>query len=255
MKRTASILAALLLLASSAQAGTIKYIGSSTVGKFITDASKVYKTSSFKINTIPESSGGEKCAAKGSCTIGGVARGVNSEFLNKGAVATLIGKDAIAVVVHPSNPVKGLTTAQAAGIFSGKIKNWKEVGGADLKITAYVVKKGSATRKVFKKVILGSKDYKGVKVITPDAKMITTVGRNKGGIGQISFAFLTSKSKARPLNIDGQKATVENPNYPITRPLNLVTKGQPSGDAKAFINWALSPAGQAVVKKRFVGVK
>ncbi|MEJ1337217.1 MAG: phosphate ABC transporter substrate-binding protein [Candidatus Sedimenticola sp. (ex Thyasira tokunagai)] len=248
------MLASVVLVPAVVHAGTIEYVGSSTVGKFVTDASKVYTNAQFKLNTKPESSGGEQCAARKSCDMGGVARAVNKKFLDHGVVATLVGKDAIAAVVNADNPVSGLTAEQLKGIFIGKIKNWSEVGGPALAIEPYIVKKGSATRKVFRKVILGNGDYVGTKVVTPDAKIVTTVARKKGAIGQISFAFLSGKTGVKPLDIDGQKATVENASYPITRPLHIVTNGNPSGDVAAFLDWALSPEGQKVVKQRFVGV-
>jgi len=254
MNKYMCMLAAAVMAPVAVQAGTISYVGSSTVGKFVTDASKVYKNADFKLNTKPESSGGEQCAARKSCDIGGVARGVNSKFLDQGVVVTLVGKDAIAAVVNADNPVGGLSAEQLKGIFTGKIKNWSEVGGPDLAIKPYIVKKGSATRKVFRKVILGDSDYAGAKVVTPDAKIVTTVARDKGAIGQISFAFLTGVKGVKPLDVDGQKATVENSSYPITRPLNIVTNGKPSGNVAAFIDWTLSPEGQSVVKQRFVGV-
>ena len=248
------MLAAAVMAPAVVHAGTISYVGSSTVGKFVTDASKVYTKSEFKLNTKPESSGGEQCAARKSCDMGGVARGVNGKFLDKGVVVTLVGKDAIAAVVNADNPVAGLSAEQLKGIFTGQIKNWSEVGGPDLAIKPYIVKKGSATRKVFRKVIMGDSDYAGAKVVTPDAKIVTTVAREKGAIGQISFAFLSGKKGVKPLDVDGQQATVENSSYPITRPLNLVTNGKPSGDVAAFIDWTLSAEGQQVIKQRFVGV-
>lgn len=254
MKKIFFVLAAAVLAPAVVSAGTISYVGSSTVGKFVTDASKVYKNADFKLDTRPESSGGEQCAVRKSCDIGGVARGVNGKFLNQGVVATLVGKDAIAAVVNADNPVSGLTTEQLKGIFTGKIRNWSEVGGPDLAIKPYIVKKGSATRKVFRKAILGDSDYAGAKVVTPDAKIVTAVARDKGAIGQISFAFLSGKKGVNPLNVDGQEATVENASYPITRPLHIVTNGKPSGDVSAFLDWTLSPEGQKIVKQRFVGV-
>lgn len=238
-----------------AGAGEIKYEGSSTVGKFIIDASAVYQAANFKITTASESSGGEKCPVRAACDIGGVARDVNQQFVDKGVHVTLIGKDAIAAVVNASNPVTDLTAAQLKDIFTGKVSNWSQVGGPDLAISPYIVKQGSATRKVFQKVILGGDDYAGTEVVTPDAKIVTTVARQPGAIGQISFAFLIDAKGVKPVNVDGQMASVENSNYPITRPLHLTTNGAPSGDTAAFIDWTLSPAGQNVVKQRFVAAK
>ncbi|RKZ37150.1 MAG: hypothetical protein DRQ49_16705 [Gammaproteobacteria bacterium] len=257
MKFQRSLLGAAFLYAASASviAGTINYEGSSTVGKFIVDADKVYTASTFKINTVPESAGGEQCAVRRKCDMGGVARDVKPKFLDKGVVATLIGKDAIAAIVNIDNPVTGLSSEQLKGIFTGKITNWSEVGGNDLPIEALVVKRSSATRKVFANAILDGENYQGVKVITPDAKMLSVVARKKGAIGQLSFAFLIGKKGLKSLSVDGQEPNVNNPNYPITRNLHIATKGVPQGEVKAFLDWVLSPEGQKVVKQRFVGLK
>lgn len=253
MKRLLPIVVALLMAPTMVSAQTINYVGSSTVGKFVADAAAVYTDADFKLDTKPESSGGEQCAARARCDMGGVARDVNQTLLDRGVVATLVGKDAIAAVVNADNPVKGLTTAQLKGIFTGEIKNWAEVGGSDLPIRPLIVKKGSATRKVFRKAVLGESDYAGVEVITPDAKIVTTVKRDKAAIGQISFAFLVGKQGVKPLNVDDHEATVDNASYPITRPLYIVTNGKPQGDVAAFLAWTRSDEGQRVVKQRFVG--
>jgi phosphate transport system substrate-binding protein len=249
--------ATLYLISTGVIAETIYYEGSSTIGKFITDAKKVYTTFTFKINTVSESLGGEQCAIRGKCDIGGVAQNVSQRFLDKGLVATLIGKDAIAAIVNVNNPVKGLSSKQLKGIFTGKIKNWSEVGGENLPIKALVVKSASATRRVFAKAILGDKNYKNIKVITPDAKMLKVVSQDKGAIGQISFAFLTNdvhQKVVKALRVDKQAPSVNNPNYPITRNLHIVTQGQPQGKVKAFLDWTLSPKGQEIIKRRFVGI-
>lgn len=239
---------------STAFAEVLRYEGSSTVGKFVRDASGIYDKAQFKIDTVSESAGGEKCAVRGKCDLGGVARTVGSDYLAQGVQATLIGKDAIAAIVHESNPVKALSRAELSDIFTGKITNWSALGGPNLPIQALIVKKGSATRKVFRKVVLGDADYQGTTVITPDGKIVGTVARTPGAIGQISFAFLKGVRGVHALDIDGQQASVENPNYPVTRPLYLTTKGEPSGAAEAFIKWTLSAEGQSVVKQRFVGI-
>ena len=238
-----------------ASAGELKYVGSSTVGKFMSDAAAVYTPSTFKIDTQPESSGGESCPIRGACDIGGVARDVGSDFTGKGVQATLIGKDAIGVVVNADNPVKGLSAAQLSDIFTGKITNWSQLGGPDLKIKPLIVKQGSATRAVFQAAVMGGSEYGAIEVVTPDAKIISETARDKGAIGQISFSFLQGASGVAALDVDGQKAAITNSAYPITRPLYLTTKGAPAGEAKAFIDWALSPAGQEIVKKSFVVAK
>ncbi len=237
----------------------IKYVGSSTVGAFIKDAAKVYKQSAFNINTKPESGGGESATARGISDIGGVAREVKPEILKQGVKKFLIGKDAIGVLVNKSNPVDDISKENLKKIFTGKITNWKEIGGENHKITVYIVKKQSATRKVFKKVILGKEKYNGknIQTITPDTKIVDKIASDNYGIGQLSFALVNNhglKNKVKKVKISGQNATVNNPNYPITRPLHLITKGDPKGDVKKFIDWSLSVEGQKVLKKNFIGI-
>jgi phosphate transport system substrate-binding protein len=252
------ITALLGLTLTPAHAKTLKYIGSSTVGKFMYEAAKVYKAADFSINTKPESGGGENATAAGKCDLGGVAREVKAKILAKGVKKFLIGKDAIGVWVNVDNPISSLDEQQLQKIFTGKISNWKEVGGPDLPINVYIVNKQSATRKVFQKVILKGAPYAGknLKTVRPDSAILDKVAADKAGIGQLSFAFGSghpAAAKVKKLNIGQQQATVNNPEYPITRPLYLITKGTPSGEVKDFIDWAQSDAGQKIVKKYFVG--
>lgn len=251
----ACVAAAPAPLSFPASAGELKYVGSSTVGKFMSDAAAAYKSSTFNVDTQPESGGGESCPMRGTCDIGGVAREVGSDFISQGVQATLIGKDAIGVVVNADNPVKALSAAQLRDIFTGKVTNWSQLGGPDLKIKPLIVKQGSATRSVFQAAIMGGAEYAGAEVVAPDAKIIGETARDKGAIGQISFSFLQGASGITAVDVDGQKAAVTNTAYPITRPLYLTTKGAPAGDAKAFVDWAVSPAGQEIVKKSFVVAK
>lgn len=239
---------------------TIKYIGSSTVGKFITEASETYLGAEFSINTAPESGGGETSTLYGKADIGGVAREVRPEILEKGVTKILIGKDAIGVWVNADNPVNSLSIDQLKAIFTGKITNWKEVGGPNLMIHVYIVNPQSATRKVFQQAVMGDAAYAGsaIQTVRPDPSVLDRVKADKSGIGQLSIALGVNHpviEKVKTIAVDGHTASVHNPGYPITRPLYLITKGIPSGQVKAFIDWALSDAGQVIVKKYFVGIK
>ncbi len=247
----------LLALVGPANAETISYVGSSTVGKYIHDAAKVYKGAEFKINTKPESGGGENATAAGRADLGGVAREVKAEILAKDVHQTLIGKDAIGAWVHTDNPVQDLSTTQLAGIFSGTITNWSEVGGNDAPVNIYIVNPQSATRKVFGKVVLQGGAYGGnATTVRPDPAVLDKISADPNGIGQLSFALGAGHPKAtavRKVSVDGQAPEVSNPNYSITRPLYLITKGAPSGAVKDFIDWSLSAEGQAVVMQNFIG--
>ncbi len=245
-----------LSMATVVAAETIQYVGSSTVGQYMHEAVKVYTNAEFDINTEPESGGGEMATAAGRTDIGGVARDVKQEILDKGVKKFLIGKDAIGILVHPNNPVSELSFDQLRGIFSGNISNWKAVGGPDLPIDVYLVNPQSATRGVFQRVVMGDTKYGGKRITTirPDPKIIEEVEKHPGGIGQLSFSFLGDANVKR-IQPNGEEASVNNTNYPITRNLHLVTKGEPTGIVKEFIEWTLSPDGQAIVKKFFVGIE
>ncbi|MBL3600734.1 MAG: substrate-binding domain-containing protein [gamma proteobacterium endosymbiont of Lamellibrachia anaximandri] len=253
--KTAFVALTGLLASFSITAGTINYEGSSTIGKFISDADKVYVGSSFKVNDDSESLGGEQCATWDTCELGGVARMVDPSALDQGVHAVMIGKDAIAAVVNIRNPVTRLSKTQLRDVFSGKIKNWKALGGDDLMIKPYIVKPASATRHVFQEKVMGGIEYSGSAVVSPDRKIVARVIHERGAIGQISLAFLKSIKRIALISVDGEKPALDNPNYPVTRELNLVTHGEPTGEIKKFIEWTLSPEGQSVVRQRFVGVK
>jgi phosphate transport system substrate-binding protein len=234
------------------QAGTIDYEGSSTIAKFISDATKVYKNNSFEINVDSESLGGLRCANSGSCELGGVANEIDDDD-KKDMQIFLMGHDAIAIVVNNRNKLNNLSKQQIKDLFSGKIRNWSEIGGNDWPVNVYTVQDSSATRHVFKKKIMDNKDYAGTEVVIPDRRIISKVVHDWGGIGQISFAFLHNQKGVKAISVDGHRASVNNPNYPITRPLYLVTHGKPKPKVQDFIDWSLSKEGQAILKKRFVG--
>ena len=256
-----AFIAPLLIIASlgvviAASTGKLSYVGSSTVGLFMRDAAKVYTKSEISINTEMESAGGERAGLNGKADMGGVARDLIPFSINEGAVPTLIGMDAIAAIVNDKNPLKDLTKEQLKSIFTGKIRNWKEVGGREGSIRVLVVSLRSGTRGVFKRAVLGDTEYSGVDVVSPDPRIVDIVAADPNAIGQIGIAFFKGKNtKVHALSIDGQEASVDNPQYPIIRPLYLVTKGEPKGEVKEFIDWARSPEGQEVVKKNFVGYR
>jgi len=240
---------------STAVAGVpvIKYEGSSTAGLFMKDASEVYKGAVIERSVLTESNGGEICPLAKTCDIGGVARDIHPLFIMRGLNAVPFAYDVLTAIVNSENPVKELTSDQLKGIFSGKIKNWKEVGGEDRPITVYIVGKESATKDVFKKHILKDSEY-GVssRVIRPDGKVVLNVNLDKGGIGHVSYAFVAGSDQVRSLIIDGQDPLDHESEYPIRRVLHLTTFGPPQGAVKEFFDWIFSDEGWEVIKKRFV---
>ncbi len=230
----------------------IKYEGSSTVGLFMKDAAKVYKKAVIETSVLTESNGGEICPLAKTCDIGGVARDIHPLFVDRGLYASPFAYDVLTAIVNSETPVKKLSSKQLQGIFSGKITNWKEVGGENKPITVYIVGKESATRDVFKKHILKNVDYKvSSKVIRPDWRVVLNVNLDTGGIGHISYSFAATTEQVRPLIIDGKNPLDHQSKYPIRRVLHLTTYGPPQGAVREFFDWVYSDEGKAVIKKRF----
>ena len=254
MRMIVLLLCTALITPSAVAADVIRYVGSSTIANFITDAASVYEKASFEVSTQSESAGGERCIVESTCDIGGVAREVDPKWLARGMVPILIGKDAIAAIVNIQNPVSAISTTELTNIFTGQLKDWAALGGADISIKTFVVGEHSATRGVFRDIVMSGKDYAGVTTVEPDIDMLTVVGEQSGAIGHISLSFLKFETRVRPLRVDGEVARVQNPNYSISRPLYLVTSSRAEKQVKDFLDWVLSAAGQEVVRNRFVSV-
>ena len=189
------------------------------------------------------SSAGIEAVTKGTCDIGTSSRDLKPEEKSLGLVDIKIALDAIAVIVNPSNPVTGLTKAQVSDIFQGKIKNWKEVGGPDLEIGLVNRDEASGTREAFSKFVLGTADFDPSAAVLPGTGQVrSVVAQASGAIGYISLGFVDPSVKA--LAIDGipaNETTVGNGTYPLSRYLHFLTKGEPTGLAKAYIDFVLSP--------------
>lgn len=230
---------------------TLRYVGSSTIVNFILEAEPIYGRARFVVDTDSESAGGESAILAGRADLAGVATNPREETLKAGVRATMIGQDAIAVVVNRSNAIDDLSASQLKRIFTGKALNWREFGGPDLAIRPFIVGPASATRRVFRSAILADESYAGCKVVRPDIEILSAVESDQGGIGQISLSFLASCDGVKLLTIAGERADPENADYPIARPLYLLwwTGRDRVAD---FITWTTSEDAEAVLSKRFL---
>jgi phosphate transport system substrate-binding protein len=181
-----------------------------------------------------------------------------------------VANDGITLVVNPANPVNKLTRQQLSDIYTGKIKNWKEVGGDDLKIVALSRERNSGTHVFFLEHVVKMGDSKNKNEFAPSILMmpssqaiIEEVNSNPSAIGYVGLGYLTAKEKALAVaNAKGSAyvvpsvKTVLSKQYPISRSLLFYTNGEPSGEVKSFVDYVLSPDGQKVVLKMdFVPVK
>lgn len=167
----------------------------------------------------------------------------------------VVANDALSVIVHPANKVTKLTREQIEGIFTGKIKNWKEVGGADLTIVAYSRETSSGTYEFFKEHVLNRKNYASTVLNMPaTGAIIQSVSQTKGAIGYVGLAYVTKEVKDVAVSYDGGKnyvlATKENAinkTYPIVRPLYYYYQTSKEKLVKPFVDFILSSEGQQIV--------
>lgn len=167
----------------------------------------------------------------------------------------IIAYDAMAIIVNPANKVSNLTREQIEGIFTGKIKNWKEVGGEDLKIVPYARETSSGTYEFFKESVLKNKNYmSGIMSMPANGAIIQSVGQTKGAIAYVGLAYVNSSVKALHISYNGGKTFIEpsfanakNKTYPIVRPLYYYYLAKSESKVKPYINFILSPAGQKIV--------
>ncbi len=182
----------------------------------------------------------------------------------KNVKEVIIAYDALAVVVHPGNPVTNLTREQLEGIFTGKIKNWKEVGGADEKIVPYARETSSGTYEFFKESVLKNKNYmNGIMSMPATGSIIQSISQTKGAIGYVGLAYLNKDVKAIHVSYDKGATYTEpsvenakNETYPIVRPLYFYYENNSEKIVKPFIDYVFSTEGQKIVSEiGFITVK
>lgn len=173
----------------------------------------------------------------------------------KDPVEVIVAYDALAVVVNPANKVTNLTREQLESIFTGKITNWKEVGGDDMKIVAYSRETSSGTYEFFKTDVLKNKNYMASILSMPaTGAIIQSVGQTKGAIGYVGLAYLNKNVKAIHVSYDNKTfvepsfANAKNKTYPVVRPLFFYYTKATEKNAKPFVDYILSAEGQATVK-------
>jgi phosphate transport system substrate-binding protein len=162
-------------------------------------------------------------------------------------------KDGLSVFLNKGNSVSELSIQQLGDIFSGKITNWKEVGGADAKIQLYGRESSSGTFEFFKEHVVKTDFSPSCQTLPGTAAIVNAVKKDKYSIGYGGSAYAEGvkdckvKKDAKSKGILPTVATVKNNTYPITRYLYMYLKSKPTGESKAFIDWTLSPAGQALI--------
>lgn len=253
---------------ASAASNQVVVAGSTALLPLTQQAAKEFKEVNSKVKvTVSGSSSiaGPQSVLNGSATIGAIdwdpTKAVPGFKAFSGLTAHKIAVIPFATIVHKSNPVQNLTTAQLQGIFSGKITNWKEVGGADAAIVVVNRKHGSGTRVNYQMKALNNADFmtKGsnYKEVGKSGEMTSAVESNQNAIGYVDLAYVKGNLKA--LQYNGVAATTDNVikgKYGVWSYGYLVTKGEPKGADAEFIKYMQSSKFQngSLVKLKFIPI-
>lgn len=268
MKTLTALLALVTALATSAHAGSITVKGSDTLVVLAQKWAEVYMSQNKDVK-IQVSGGGtgtgfaalqnqttDLCNASRKARAAEIANCIKV-FNGKRPTEYKVALDGLSVYVHPENPLKELTMDQVKDIFTGKIKNWKEVGGPDQVISVYSRENSSGTYEFFKDHVLKGQDFAANAQTMPGtAAIVQAVVKDKFSIGYGGAAFgsgckhLSIKKDANSPAIEPTEETVENGTYPIWRHLYIyVNPALDKGEIGAYLNWIRSDEGQKYVKE------
>lgn len=238
----------------------IVLVGSTSVDPLAQKLAEAYKVVNPDINIEIQavgSSAGIKAALDKTADIGMASRELKDSEIADGANPIEICKDGIAVVLHPDNPVKNLTSEQVRQIFMGEITNWSQVGGNDEEILVVSRESGSGTRGAFEEILNIEKELEGKKIsgLVADALQAEGTGAIKANvasktnaIGYISLEYVDATVTS--IQVDGADATDANivaGLYPIARPFIFITSGDISAKNQNFLDFVLGSEGQAVM--------
>lgn len=242
--------------------GDLKIAGGTAHLKFMKTLSKGLMKDNPNLRISIEGGGsgvGIKKVGENLVDIGNSGRDLKqSEIETYGLIPHKIAIDGIAIIVNNTNKINDLSFEQIQLIFSGEITNWKDVGGEDKNINLYSRDSESGTRKTFVKLALkkGKISQEAI-IVNSNGNMKTAVSQDEHGIGYMSVGYLDKSIKG--VAIEGIKPTLEsvkNGSYKIQRYLYSITKGQPTGTTKIFLDLLLSEKGQKIISDyHFIPVK
>ncbi len=264
---SAVMLVALAIGCSRADKSNIKIKGSDTVLPIAQRLAEAYDSATVKPINISVTGGGSgvgiAALLEGTTDLAMLSRDIKigERFrlvdAKKPFEKVVLAYDALAVCVHPANPVKQLTREQLEAIYTGKVSNWKDVGGDDETIVVYSRESSSGTHEFFKEVVLSDREFApNVLMMPATGAIIQSVSQTPGAIGYVGVAYLNQAVTALKVSYDSGKTYVEptlanasTRAYPIVRPLFLMYLKENSARVAPFLDYALSAEGQREVVK------
>ncbi|MCK4655004.1 MAG: phosphate ABC transporter substrate-binding protein [Candidatus Cloacimonetes bacterium] len=262
-----TLLALITVPALAKKGNKIIVAGSTTVLPIAQATAEVFMDDNPEINISVRGGGssvGIASVMAGTSDIGSASRHAKTKELatarEKGIniYENIIANDGIAVIINPENNIDNLTMEQLKDVFTGKIQNWKEIGGSNRPIVVVSRDVSSGTYEVFNKLVLkGSRNKTDALMLASNNTVSTIVSNTPGAIGYVGLGYITDKVKALKINnVEPSKKTVQSNEYQISRTLNMYTKGKPKGLVKQYIDFILSPEGQKIVEEQgFISAK
>ena len=241
--------------------GSIEIVGSTTLLPVTQAAAEEYMRENPTIRVSVQgggSSAGIEAAAMGAADIGMSSRELKGDEVNLGLIKHPVAIDAIAIIVNPQNPVDDLSSEEVKKIFSGKIRNWKELGGPDIDIIVVNRDEASGTREAFSKLLMKDTEFTKRAVVQPGSGQVRAIVEGTpGAIGYLSLGYVTDSVKA--VSLDGVKPSLESlksGEYKLQRKLYYLTKGKPGKLAQDFIDYVLSERIQKeIIGSEFIPIK
>lgn len=260
LKVTALVAATVTVLTAAGDQNSIVVDGSTTLGPIAKAFAEYYMSRKPQVNiTVSESGSGNgaKSLINAACDVATMSRPMkNSE--TKAAkdagvlpIAHVVAMDGIAIVVHPSNPLQAVTVDQLRAIYTGKIANWKDLGGPDLPIVAISRDTNSGTFETFETLVMNrEKMAPKIEHVGSNGAMRQRVMSTPAAIGYVGLAFVEGLKPVRVNGVAPSPDTVRSKAYPISRPLYMYTNGRPrEGTPLAeFVGLARTPEGKRIVE-------
>lgn len=258
MKKIISLIAVVLIMVCALTAcggnnkETVATDGSTSMNKVIGALGEAFETDTGITVTYNAtgSGAGIQAVQEGRCDIGLASRNLKDEEKANGLEETILAYDGIAIIVNPANPVKDLDVETIAKIYTGEIKNWKEVGGNDAEIVLIGREAGSGTRDGFESITDTEDKCAYRQELTSTGDVITTVASNPNAIGYASLASVKDTVKALTVNgVAPSEATIKDGSYVIQRPFVLVTKKDTalSKSAQQFFDYITSKEANEII--------
>ena len=239
--------------AEESVSGVVNVSGSTSMESVVLALGEAFKEMypDVTVNYSGTGSGaGVEAAQTGTSDIGLSSRELKEEETAAGAVANVVAKDGVAVIVNPANGVEDLTVEQIADIFSGKITNWSELGGEDMEIAVYGREAGSGTRGAFEEIVGVVDACQLTNEYSSTGDLVGNVAGNENAIGYASLSAVDETIKAvKVAGVECTEDTVKDGSYAIQRPFVMVTKegAELSAAAQAFLDYAMSAKAAPII--------